>query len=178
MKKITALIISIFMLSACANNNKSIQTSEAITTESTSSPPKNTTIPVTTTSESVTTTSATLLLTPYEILETADLKPLRGNKSTDVLGCNIVTLEPISESDFDFPEQIENAKVSAYIYASEIHIIDEYNNSEVEKPITSPDDLVVTQIYHYDFDCDGENESIIFVDVTPEWLFNDNGNCV
>ncbi len=87
-------------------------------------------------------------------------------------------LEPIKETDFGFPEQVNLAKKKAFKYAEEKNIIEEYNNSNVKKNITTPDDLVVTEIYYYDFDCDKENESIVFIETTPEWIFGNRGLCV
>ncbi|MBQ8614311.1 MAG: hypothetical protein IJ416_08875 [Ruminiclostridium sp.] len=111
------------------------------------------------------------------------LKPIASDKTTDVLGCTVVIPKKIeNETDFPYPKQLESAREICFSDKDIRKRIDEYNSSETisENPhslIEEPEDIEFSVAYIYDFDSDGENESIFYLNFAPNWLFN-TGGCI
>lgn len=113
---------------------------------------------------------------------TADISTLKavyGEKTGSVLECHIIE-DIIFENEDDFPDKAHIAIARAHCFADEGETIEDYNTNAAEYdddyiPVNSAEDLPFTMGASYDFDMDGENESVIFLDCSPapSWFMGD-----
>ena len=173
----TALIIGA-MLCSCAKgereNTELSETSTAkmtVTTSATAATEKTTTETVMETEETV----QTKLISEPDI---STLKAVSGEKTGSVLECHVIE-DIIYENEDDFPDKAHIAIARTHCFADEAETIENYNTNASENddhiPVNSAEGLPFTMGASYDFDMDGENESVIFLDCTPSpsWFMGD-----
>ena len=163
MKKLIPIILALIMLSGCTSAGK---TSEGTFTESTTIEAETIT-EIQTITEIKTTTKAETSF-PDEITLTAKL----SSNHTQIRGCKVIENSQIqSESDFPNKEHIRLAKEFCWnneYMKSELESYDEFEkDSEGYEKFTCADSLIFVSGISYDFDMDGENESIISIHYLP-----------
>lgn len=189
-KKIIALTAAIMLCTAfsgCGENQSEpvIETSTAVsasvisetseTTETTSA------AAITTTAESSVTTvnetSETVRKNTVPKVEISDLKAVYGEKLYSTPECRLIgdiTCE--NEEDFPAPEHIALARRTAFADEQCIDEINFHNESAADEngfiPVETADDIAFSEGACYDFDGDGDLESVVVLDLapTPSWF--------
>lgn len=196
-RKIIALTAAIMLctaLSGCGENQSEpvIETSTAVSASvisETSETTETTSVTtITTTAESSVTTvnetSETVRKNTVPKVEISDLKAVYGEKLYFTPECRLIddiTYE--NEEDFPAPEHIALARRTAFADEKCMDCITQYNNEmaefvdEFEEPVLveTENDLPFVMGASYDFDGDGENESVVSLDLSPAptWFMGD-----
>lgn len=109
----------------------------------------------------------------------SELKAVFGEKSHVALECKIID-DIMYENEADFPNKADILTAKKLCFADEADIIKNYNDNAVEDegyiPIDKAEDIAFSMGASYDFDSDGENESVIFLDYTPapSWFWGES----
>lgn len=170
----TALIIGAMLCSCAKGEQENTELSETSTAE------MNVTTSATSASEETTAeTEETVQTKPVSEPDISTLKAVSGEKTGSVLECHIVE-DIIYENEADFPDKAHIAIAREHCFADEGETIEDYNTNSAEYdddyiPVNSAEDLPFTMGASYDFDMDGENESVIFLDCSPapSWFMGD-----
>ena len=193
--KIIALTVAIALctaLSGCRSNQGEpvTETSAAAAEISETSETTETTsvTTITTTAESsettVSETSGTVKRNTVPEIELSDLKAVYGEKLYSTPECKIIKdITFDNEEDFPAPEHIALARKAAFADERCIDRINQYNDAmaefadEFDEPVLveTEEDLPLERGAYYDFDGDGENESVVSLDLSPApgWFMGD-----
>lgn len=110
------------------------------------------------------------------IIEVSDLKAVYGEKLYSTPECRII--EDImceNEADFPAPEHIALARKTAFADEKCVDEINRHNEDAVNEkgfvPVEIADDIAFSEGACYDFDGDGDLESVVVLDLapTPSW---------
>lgn len=184
---LTAVMMLCTAFSGCGENQSEpvIETSTAVsasvisetseTTETTSA------AAITTTAErfgtTVLETSETVRSNAVPKVEISDLKAVYGEKLYSTPECRLIddiTCE--NEEDFPAPEHIALARRTAFADEKCIDEINFHNESAADEngfiPVETADDIAFSEGACYDFDGDGDLESVVVLDLapTPSWF--------
>lgn len=183
---LTAAIMLCTVLSGCTENRSGpvIETSAAVSASVTSETSETTekisvTTIKTTAESSETTASETSETVPKKSVpkvEVSDLKAVYGEKLYFTPECRLIddiTYE--NEEDFPAPEHIALARKAVFADEKCMDYIAQYNDAiaefadEFEESVfvETEDDLPFAVGSSYDFDGDGENESVVTLDLSP-----------
>lgn len=181
---VTAAIALCTALSGCkSNQSEPITETSAVSSASEISETSETTetTSVTTTAESSDTTvfetSETVKNNTALKVELSDLKAVYGEKLYYTPECRII--EDImceNEADFPAPEHIALARKTAFADEKCIDEINRHNEDAANEngfiPVKTADDIAFSVGSCYDFDGDGDLESVIVLDLcpTPSWF--------
>ena len=174
-----ALTLSALLLTGCTKTAPKYTEAETSATETSAT---ETTVSTTETKASVTVTTAeTSMVAATEIttettVPEADIvmKPIPSGEQFEVMACEITEL-PIIKTEEDFPdkEALKLAKELCFNDEYVQHALVRYNEAMKEQegsPIEAAEDIRLDQGVSYDFDGDGENESIISLRYTPAFM--------
>lgn len=94
---------------------------------------------------------------------------------TEALFCTTGKVEQYNEQDFPNTEHLRIAKETYWADDTAQERIESYNASEYRRdfgfaPAESADDLLLRSGYYYDFDKDGENESVVAVSHSVDYM--------
>lgn len=193
-RKITAVISALAVcisLSGCTENQSEpiIETSAAVSasvTSETSETTEKTSVTTikTTTESSETTASETVPKKAVPKVEVSDLKAVYGEKLYFTPECRLIddiTYE--NEEDFPAPEHITLARRAVFADEKCMDYIAQYNDEmaevadEFDEPVLvkTEENLPLEVGAYYDFDGDGENESVVSLDLSPAptWFMGD-----
>lgn len=152
-----------------------LETTSAVTTSETTVVTTETTA-VSETSETVRTTTVTEKAVPKVDLD--DLKAVYGEKLYTTRECRIIDgIMCESEEDFPMPEHIALARKTAFADENCRKIIADFNENAADEEgfvyVGTENDLPFTKGASYDFDGDGELESVVTLDLTPvkTWIY-------
>lgn len=175
---VTAAIALCAAFSGCMSNQSEpiTETSAAISASEISE-----TTSVTTTAESsdttVSETSETVKNNTVPKVELSDLKAVYGEKLYSTPECKII--EDImceNEADFPAPEHIALARKTAFADEKCVDEINRHNEDAANEngfiPVKTADDIAFSVGACYDFDEDGDLESVVVLDLcpTPSWF--------
>lgn len=194
---VTAVLAVCIALSGCKSNQSEtvIETSSAVsvseasetseTTETTSvttvtATAESSETTVSETSETVQTKFVPKIAVPK--VELSDLKAVYGEKLYSTPECKIIhDFIYENEEDFPAPEHIALARKAVFADEECMDSIKQYND-EIDSnelgflPVETEEDLPFVMGASYDFDGDGENESVVSLDLTPApTYFMDDG---
>lgn len=184
---LTAAIMLCTALSGCGENQSEpvIETSTAVSASvisETSETTETTSVTtITTTAESSVTTvnetSETVRKNTVPKVEISDLKAVYGEKLYSTPECRLIgdiTCE--NEEDFPAPEHIALARRTAFADEQCIDEINFHNESAADEngfiSVETSDDIAFSEGACYDFDGDGDLESVVVLDLapTPSWF--------
>ncbi|MDE7289576.1 MAG: hypothetical protein K2N71_08785 [Oscillospiraceae bacterium] len=186
---VTIAIVLCIALSGCKSNQSEpvTETSAAISASEISETSETTeTTSVTTTAESsdttVSETSETVKRNTVPEIELSDLKAVYGEKLYSTPECKIIhDFIYENEEDFPAPEHIALARKAVFADEECMDSIKRYNDDIAGNefgflPVETEEDLPFVMGASYDFDGDGENESVVSLDLTPaSSYFMDDG---
>lgn len=185
---VTAAIALCTALSGCKSNQGEpiTETSAAVSEISETSETTETTsvTTITTTAESFeTTVSETVKRNTVPEVELSDLKAVYGEKLYSTPECKIIEdFIYENEEDFPAPEHIALARKAVFADEECMDFINQYNNemgqiAEYDEAflVETEEDLPFVMGASYDFDGDGENESVVSLDLSPNpgWFMDD-----
>ncbi|MDE6709183.1 MAG: hypothetical protein K2J76_01700, partial [Oscillospiraceae bacterium] len=181
---VTAAIALCTLLSGCKSNQSEpiTETSAAISASEISETFETTSATtVTTTAEisdtTVSETSETVKRNTVPEIELSDLKAVYGEKLYSTPECKII--EDImceNEADFPAPEHIALARKTAFADEKCVDEINRHNEDAANEngfiPVKTADDIAFYVGSCYDFDGDGDLESVVVLDLcpTPSWF--------
>lgn len=163
-KLISALIFSAILLTACAKSSQSEPTEMAAETTSIE------TTEITTIATSTITTTETEMTTTAPEADTLVMRPIPSDKPFEVMACEITELSLV-EAEEDFPDQAALKVAKEVCYANNTEDIISYNEAmerEGGAPVKTAENIRFAQGVSYDFDLDGEDESVICLHYLPE----------
>lgn len=184
---VTAAIALCTALSGCKPNQSEpvIETSAVISASEISETSETTeTTSVATTAESsdttVSETSETVKRNTVPEIELSDLKAVYGEKLYSTPECRIIKdFIYENEEDFPAPEHIALARKAVFADEECMECIAHYNENAADSegfvPVETEEDLPFVMGASYDFDRDGENESVVSLDLSPAptWFWGD-----
>lgn len=154
-----------------------LETTSAATVSTTAETSETTeTTTVSETPATVRTTTVTEKAVPKVDLD--DLKAVYGEKLYTTRECRIIDdIMCESEEDFPMPEHIALARKTAFADENCRKIIADFNENAADEEgfvyVGTEDDLPFTKGASYDFDGDGELESVVTLDLSPAktWIY-------
>lgn len=160
--------------SAAAFASESSETSETTSLTTVRAAAESSETTVSETSEAVQTKAAPQKAVPK--VEISDLKAVYGEKLYTTPECKIIKdFIYENEADFPAPEHIALARKTAFADEECMKEIDFHNEDAADEngfiPVITADDIAFPEGACYDFDGDGELESVVVLDLcpTPSW---------